>query len=588
VKSPLPIESSAGPLTGLGYTGGVQLAAGRMANRLSDAAETYGGLPVDRVLKGFRERAGRPAPGKGLGGWSSQTSEPTFGQWVSGLARLSKVLGDPSLAARAVELVDGYAETLPGSGKTGMGIYGWEKLVCGLVDTAVYAGYEPALDLLSKIIRADTFDLTRRMPTANDFAGAGPAFTPEWYTLPENLYRGFLINGDDALAEFARYWHYDAYWDRFRTGPVEGKSWDVPVWLHAYSHVNTLASAGAVHDVYHDPGYLTILRNAHDWFTQTQCYATGGYGPCELTVPDDGTLGRALETRNDTAEIVCGTWAVFKLTAKLMAETGEARFLRWAETLLYNGLDAVAPVRPDGLSPYYADYRLGWARKMPYWEQWPCCSGTYVQAVSNIPDLIYQASPDGLAVSLFVSSRVTWQAGGQTVTVEQSSDLPQGSESVLKVSTGQPHEFTLRVRIPGWADAIGVEVNGSAAARATEAEQWVAIRRTWNSGDTVKLRFECSLRAIPVDAFHPNRVAMAYGPVVLAQDASWSAPFSAPVPCEMNVWDKFLVRKDDALVFDSVAPGTARMETGPFRPLYDVPESVPYRVYHDLEQTLII
>ena len=166
--------------------------------------------------------------------------------------------------------------------------------------------------------------------------------------------------------------------------------------------------------------------------------------------------------------------------------------------------------------------------------------------------------------------------------------MRSGSESVLTVSTEQPHEFTLRVRIPGWADSVAVVVNGSPAGQATEAEQWVAIRRTWSTGDTVKLRFECGLRAIPVDRFHPNRVAMAYGPVVLAQDASWSAPFSAPVPHEMNVWDNFLVRKDDALVFDPVAPGTARMETGPFRPLYDIPESVPYRVYHDLDQASII
>jgi uncharacterized protein len=588
VKSPLPIESSAGQLRELGFTGGVQLTAGRMAERLADAAQTYGGMSVDSVLKGFRERAGLPAPGTGLGGWSRETTEPTFGQWVSGLARLSKVLGNKDLAARAVDFVDGYAATLPASGKTGMGIYGWEKLVCGLVDTAVYAGYPPALELLSKIVRAENFDETRRIPTANDFGGAGPAFTPEWYTLPENLYRGFLASGDEALAEFAEKWHYDAYWDHFASRPAAGQPWKVPVWLHAYSHVNTLASAGAVHDVYQNPRYLSILRNAHDWLQETQCYATGGYGPCELTVPADGTLGRALELRNDTAEIVCGTWAVFKLCTKLVRETGEARYLRWAENLLYNGLDATTPVRPDGSSPYYADYRLGWARKLPYWEEWPCCSGTYVQAVAHIPDLIYHASDDGITVSLFVSSTVEWQAGDQTVTLEQRSDVPEGNQSVLRIVTERPCELTIRIRVPGWADATSIEVNGSLFARTSDADQWVKIRRTWHSGDTVTLRFDYGLNAVPVDAFHPNRVAMTYGPVVLAQDASWAAPFSAPVPCAMNEWGSFLVRRDGGLVFDPVAPGTARMPTGSFRPIYDIPESYPYRVYHDLDRTAII
>jgi hypothetical protein len=582
------IESSAGQLSELGYSGGVHLAAGWLADRLSDAAETYGGLNVDRVLKGFRERAGLPAPGPGLGGWSRETSEPTFGQWVSGLARLSRVLGDKDLAARAVELVEGYAATLPASGRTGMGVYGWEKLVCGLVDAAAYAGYPAALELLSKIVRAESFDETRRLPTANDFAGAGPAFTPEWYTLPENLYRGFLASGDEALQEFAQRWHYDAYWDRFARRPAEGQPWPVPVWLHAYSHVNTLASTATVYDVYHDPRHLTILRNAHDWLLETQCYATGGYGPCELTVPADGTLGRALELRSDTAEIVCGTWAAFKLCTKLVTETGEARYLRWAENLLYNGLGATTPVRPSGSSPYYADYRLGWARKLPYWEEWPCCSGTYPQAVAHIPDLIYQASRDGIAVSLFVSSRVEWQAGGQAVALEQRSELPEGNESVLRLVAEQPCDLTLRIRIPGWAESTSVELNGSHLARTSDAEQWLTMNRTWQPGDTVTLRFGFRLNAIPVDAFHPNRVAITYGPVVLAQDASWAAPLSAPVPWEMNEWEKFLVRRDTGLVFDPVAPGTARMPTGSLRPLYDVPESYPYRVYHDLDRPMII
>jgi hypothetical protein len=583
-----PVEASAGPLRALGYTGAVQLAPGPLSDRLSNAAQVYGGLSLDSVLKGFRERAGLPAPGEGLKGWSRETTEPTFGQWVSGLARLSRVLGDPALADKAVDLVEGYAATLPASGATGMGIYGWEKLVCGLVDLATYAGYDAGLTLLSKTVQAENFDETRRIPTANDFGGAGPAFTPEWYTLPENLYKGYLASGDEVLAEYARRWHYDAYWDRFRTRPGPGQKWDVPVWLHAYSHVNTLASAGALHDVTHDPGYLTILRNAHDFMTETQVYATGGYGPCELTVPDDGTLGRALEWRNDTAEIVCGTWAVFKLGSKLIQETGEARYLRWAENLLYNGLGTVTPVQPDGVSPYYSDYRLGWARKLPYWEEWPCCSGTYVQAVAHIPDLIYHAADDGITVSLFVPSQVRWPVGDQTVTLEQRTGLPETSQTELRISTDRPTEFTLRVRLPEWSDRTTVEVNGQSAAETIETEQWVTLRRMWQPGDTVRLRFSYALRAVPVDSFHPNRVAMAFGPVVLAQDASWAAPFSAPVPWQMDEWESFLKRRDRSLIFDPVAPGTARMPTGSFRPLYEVPEKIPYRVYHDLDRPRII
>jgi uncharacterized protein len=56
----------------------------------------------------------------------------------------------------------------------------------------------------------------------------------------------------------------------------------------------------------------------------------------------------------------------------------------------------------------------------------------------------------------------------------------------------------------------------------------------------------------------------------------------------MNEWDSFLKRRGGDLVFDPVAPGTGRMPTGSFRPLSEIPASVPYRVYHDLDQPSII
>ena len=78
------------------------------------------------------------------------------------------------------------------------------------------------------------------------------------------------------------------------------------------------------------------------------------------------------------------------------------------------------------------------------------------------------------------------------------------------------------------------------------------------------------------------------GRVVLAQDASWSAPFSAPMPWEMDEWDSFLVRQDSGLIFDPVSPGTARMVTVRSGPFTTSRKRQPYRVYHDLDRPRII
>ncbi len=53
-----------------------------------DVLDSYLAVSSDDYLKGFRERAGTPAPGEELGGWYSHDVFNTFGQIVSGLARL--------------------------------------------------------------------------------------------------------------------------------------------------------------------------------------------------------------------------------------------------------------------------------------------------------------------------------------------------------------------------------------------------------------------------------------------------------------------------------------------------------------------
>ncbi|ACQ78328.1 protein of unknown function DUF1680 [Beutenbergia cavernae DSM 12333] len=577
----------------LGYTGRVRITDGPLADRIADAAETYLGMSPDDVVHGFRLQAGLPAPGNPMTGWSSRTSQPTFGQWVSGLARLGVTAGVAEASQRAVDLVDAFAATVGDDGDARMGLYGYEKLVCGLADTALYAGHEDALALLGRTAEwaSRTFERARPAASPNDFAGGriGPASharTMEWYTFAENLYRGWLAGADDAVREFASEWHYDAYWDRFLTPPPPGQPWDVPTWLHAYSHVNTFASAAAAYEVTGEVRYLDILRNAHTYLTTTQTYATGGYGPSELTLPEDGSLGRSIEWRTDTAEIVCGSWAAFKLSSALLKHTGEARYADWVEQLVYSGIGAVTPVRPGGRTPYYQDLRLGIATKLPHWDDWPCCSGTYLQAVSHLPDLVYFGDDDGgLAVALYVPSTVSWESAGSTVTLTQRTAFPVEDTSTITV--GGSGRFRLRLRVPPWSEGFRVSVNGVAVDGVATPGDWFVLERDWADGDVVTVTLGAGLRVLPVDRWHPNRVAFAHGPVVLAQNADWTMPMSLPTPWEMVDLDAAFER-GEGLRYAPVGVGTARLPLGELRPLADVPERVPYRVYADLDDPRIV
>jgi len=556
---------------------GVRLLPGRCSDQAARARAVYFSVPDDDILKGFREKAGLPAPGAGMRGWCVETSACIFGQLLSGMARLSRATGDAPLRNKALALFDGWRKTIAPGGDARMRLYDWEKLVCGLVDLQAYAGCGDALPVLEESTAwADrTFDRTRRPADNHHFQGDGPRQTIEWYTLPENLYRAYLLGGNPAFKTFAGLWLYEDYWNRFaETAEPAGV-----VAVHAYSHVNSFSSAAMAYAVTGERRYLTVCANAYDFLQRTQCYATGGYGPDERLMPPDGALGRSLELYAGHAEIPCGSWAAFKLSRYLIALTGEARFGDWIETLLYNGIGAALPTEPDGRTFYYGDYRLSSGIKQYYWYEWPCCSGTYLQTVADYHNVIYFKNPSGLFVNLFVPSEAAWWHGGERVVVRQETDYPEADTSTFTFEMERPVRMALAFRVPGWSTGVRAAVNGSPAAVNAEPGTWARIERQWSRGDRVTVTIPLRLRASPIDAQHPKRVAILWGPAVLAQD---EACCRRPLALEAGA----------DLADQLVQEGPARfriLDTAPERhtrflqPFHTFPAFWPYWVYFDLD-----
>ena len=183
----------------------VRLLPGMLLAQVEQARQLYSSISNDDILKGFRREAGRPAPGDGMKGWCKSTSAVIFGQLISGMVRLGRATDDGALIDKAITLFEGWLETLPPDGNARMRAYDWDKLVCGLVDLGRYSGSDRAVPALRRTVAwaSRTFDRGRQPADGHDFWGAGPGDTPEWYTLPENLYRAYLLTGDPLFKEFA-------------------------------------------------------------------------------------------------------------------------------------------------------------------------------------------------------------------------------------------------------------------------------------------------------------------------------------------------------------------------------------------------
>ena len=83
---------------------------------LDEVRDDYLRIPNDDLLKGFRQRAGLPAPGKDLGGWYSGDVFSVFGQIVSGLSRLYAATGDPACREKADSLIAEWAKCIAPDG----------------------------------------------------------------------------------------------------------------------------------------------------------------------------------------------------------------------------------------------------------------------------------------------------------------------------------------------------------------------------------------------------------------------------------------------------------------------------------------
>lgn len=549
---------------------GVRLLDGMLKTQFEQTRDTYYNIPDESLLVGFRRRAGLPAPGKSLDGWYGIDRFNAFGQYLGGMARMAKASDDKQLRDKAIFLMNEWGKTIDPNGyffyskKPNAYHYFYEKMMGGLNDLYEFSGEKDALVYADRITdwAIKHLDRARTNPTpAHPVAGDGVG-NNEWYTLGENLYRTYLFTGDPKYRKFAELWHYDKYWDGYAKGNPDAYG------LHAYSHVNTLSSAAMAYKISGDPVFLKAIVNAYQYLQQTQCFATGGYGPGERLLRPDGSLGASLESRDNTFETPCGVWAGYKLSRYLINFTGDSVYGDWIERLTYNGIAAALPMQESGQTFYYSDYRLCGSIKVYNKSHWPCCSGTYPEDVADYHNVLYFKDADGLYVNLYVPSEVTWQHGGQTIVLRQETAYPESESVMLTVTPERGIDFPLHFRVPRWAaNGITVKINGNAENVPAKAGTWASIRRTWNPGDKMELNIPLQLVTAPVDTQHPKRVAITRGPLVLVRKGQ---------PSPSTSFADWKAAGDGSFEASS-APVTER-----FVPFYRLRIDEPYLMYFDI------
>ena len=203
------------------------------------------------------------------------------------------------------------------------------------------------------------------------------------------------------------------------------------------------------------------------------------------------------------------------------------------ERTLYNGL--ISGVSLDGKLFFYPNplESDGRHQRSP-WFGCACCPGNITRFMASVPGYVYAQQGDVLYVNLYAGGTADVKMDdGRTIKITQETRYPWDGAVKMKLDPDKPGEFTVNVRIPGWArdeavpsdlykfmdkanEPVTIKVNGRNVPIALD-KGYVSLKRAWNSGDVIELNLPMPVRRVLANdkvADDAGKVALQRGPLV--------------------------------------------------------------------------
>ena len=503
----------------------------------------------DRLLAKFRSEADLEPKAEHYGGWENDTiAGHSLGHYLSGCALMFASTGDERFLKRVGYIVDelvlcqeagkdGYIGAIPNGKRilaeevakgdiraSGFSLNGlWapyyvhHKVIKGLLDAYTLCHIEKALSAASRF--ADWIDT---VVSPLDDGQIQKMLICEHGGMNEVLAEIYGLTGEEKYLRLSRVFHHKDILEPLAEGQ------DILPGKHGNTQIPKLIGLARRYELTGDERD----RKAAEFFWNTvvdhHSYVTGGHGNHEYFGQPDKLRDRLSDETTES----CNVYNMMKLSRHLFQWEAAAKAADFYERALFNHiLSAQHP--NDGRIIYNLSLEMGGFKfyQDPIW--FTCCIGTGMEVHSKYGRSIFFRNDEELFVFQHIASELDWPEKG--VTVRQETAYPEEQGSSFAISCEEPVRFTLQVRYPYWAEkGIGIKVNGEAWKAAGKPGSFIAIEREWTDEDRVEVCFPFSLRleAMPDD---PRRIAVLYGPLVLAgdlgpvEDPGIEDPMVAPV-----------------------------------------------------------
>lgn len=579
----------------------VRLLDGPFLNATKLDAKTLLSYEPDRLLSKFYAEAGLKPKAEHYMGWENETiAGHSLGHYLSACSMMYQTTGDTRFLER-VNYITGELKLLQdadGKGYIGafpngkrilenevakgdirsqgfdlngiwVPFYTEHKMMAGLRDAYRLCGNKTALEVEKRF--ADWLDGI--VSPLND-EQVQKMLRCEHGGISETLADLYADTGDEKYLRISKIFYQKSFLDPLK----EGK--DILPGKHCNTNIPKLIGLSRIYELTGD----TSDRKAADFFWKTvvshHSYVTGGNGNEEYFGQEDKLKNRLGEGTTET----CNVYNMLKLSEHLFEWDASVQVADFYERALFNHiLSSQNPV--TGNVTYNLSLDMGGFKDFQDPFSFTCCVGSGMENHSKYGKNIFYHNDNELFVFQFIASELNWKEKGIILTQNTSFPVEQGSEFEFKCE--KPVHLLLQIRYPSWAKkGLQIKVNGSLRRVTGQPGSFIEIDKTWETGDKVDVNIPFSLRleSMPDDS---NRVAVMYGPLVLAGDLgpvsdslskdAMYVPVMMTDKRDPSLW----MKPEDGKPNSFVTVNTGRPRDVEFKPFYATYDR-RYSVYWDL------
>ena len=300
--------------------------------------------------------------------------------------------------------------------------------------------------------------------------------------------------------------------------------------LYMYAGMTDIAA------IYKDRKYLNAINKIWENATDKKMYITGGMG----SKHGAEAFGENYELPNLTGyNETCAAIGNIYWNHRLFLLTGNSKYFDIIERTLFNGM--ISGISLDGKNFFYPNptesdgeykFNIGSCTRSP-WFDCSCCPTNIIRFIPSIPGLIYGVNNDSLYINLFIGNKADVKIDNEKVKVEQITNYPWDGKIKINIEVENPKEFTLKIRIPGWAinkpvpgnlykyvnhnnNKIKLLVNGKEE-NLNLVNGYAVVSKVWSKRENVELNIPMEIKKVEANENvkdDSGKVAIEFGPIV--------------------------------------------------------------------------